>query len=242
MSLTKHFALKIAGCIIGSALIAVSAQAQDNLSGGSGGFTVGFKQYNPDAYNHFLEDEAGNISENLITIGGGGYGLYKNWIVGGYGFFRGGENQDAQLSTPGGNTRYDYSLRGGGGYFTVGYALFSSESVLVFPRLGVGYEALSLEKSVDRDVAYEDNQLLSSDYTWASPMLDIGIGTDFFPSDKYGLKVGLRVGYQVSTSRGNNWIHEGGEITGAELPDNNLDGFYINLTIGGGRLFQDKEE
>jgi len=57
-----------------------------------------------------------------------------------------------------------------------------------------------------------------------------------FPFDN-GLKLGIRIGYQLSTERGNNdWSHEGGKLTGNDLPENDLDGMYLTLTLGGGGL------
>lgn len=214
-------------------LISIPSMAQDKVSGGSGGFHIGFKQYSTSNYSYFLEDGVTDLDDNILTIGGGGYHIIKNWMIGGYGFYRGGESRDVPFFSPGGGGQeFNYALNGGGGYLTLGYVAFHTDKLLVFPQLGIGLESLTLNKTLNEDITFQPDDFLSTDYSWSSPMLDIGAGVDFFPLK--GLKVGLRAGYNFSLQKDNDWKHRGGDLLGTNLPENDLDGFYIHLTLGGG--------
>mgnify|MGYP006423378071 CR=1 FL=1 len=219
------------------ALLIVTTQSgfgQDKISGGSGGFHIGSKFYNTQNYSYFLEDGVADLNNNLLSIGGEGYMVYKNFMIGGRGFYQGGESRDVAVGSPLQDSRnYTYSLNGGGGYLTLGYAAYSKNDLLIFPQLGIGIESLSLEKSLNETVVFEPQESLSAEYSWSSPMLDIGIGADWFPF-KNGTKIGLRLGYTISLQRNSNWSHSGGEFIKSDLPENNLNGFYVNLVIGGG--------
>lgn len=208
---------------------------QDKVSGGSGSFFLGSKLYHVESYEFFLEKGVENLNNNLISIGGGGYHLYKNLMLGGQGFYQAGKNRDVTLGGPQQDSQnYTYSLSGGGGYLTLGYVIHSTSSVLVFPQMGIGYESLGLEKILNGNRTLNRREALSSEYYWSSPMLDFSTGVDWFPLNKKGLKVGVRIGYKFSIQRDNKWTHSGGEFVGSNLPKNNLNGVYFNLAVGGG--------
>lgn len=204
-----------------------NSQAQDKLKGGSGGFMVGFKSYNTSAYQFFVAEGGPTIGDNLIQFGGEGYGLINRWIIGGGGYYNGGDKvEDRNL---------EYEIHGGGGYFNVGYVVYNTDQMLVFPLLGVGVDALGINRGIDEDVAFEPGRFLEANYFTITPMLDLGAGVDWFPNKK-GLKLGIRTGYNVSFSRDNDWRHYGGDVIDPDLPGNDLDGFYVRLTIGGGHF------
>ncbi len=207
--------------------IAGNAQAQDRLRGGSGGFTVGFKSYSTSAHQFFIPDGGPAIGDNIIQFGGEGYGLLNRWVIGGSGYMsRGDEIEENNLQ---------YQIHGGGGFLNVGYVVHHTQELLVFPLLGIGVDALGISRRVEEDIAFEPDRFLEANYFIVRPSLELGAGVDWFPG-KNGLKLGIRTGYNVTLSRGNEWRHYGGEITNPNLPDNDLDGFYIRLTIGGGHF------
>lgn len=208
--------------------------AQSKVNGGSGGFHFGGKLYDTEAFNYFNSLNNQTFSDNLVTVGGGGYFILNNFMIGGYGFFRGGENNDFSLGTPFNDyQRFNLSIDGGGGYLTLGYVVFATDKTIAFPQLGIGLEALSYNQTIDEDITINNGEFTSSEYTWRSPMIDLGFGVDTFPFDN-GLKVGLRVGYNLSLGQDSDWWHRGGEILNPDLPGNNLNGFYLNLVVGGG--------
>lgn len=130
------------------------------------------------------------------------------------------------------NGNLAYELDGGGGYINMGYVVFNTQELLVFPLLGLGLDALGIEQQINEDIAFETNQFLAANYFIVSPNIDLGVGIDWFPQKKE-YKLGLRVGYNLSFSDTNKWRHYGGEITNNDLPNNDLNGFYLRLTLGG---------
>jgi hypothetical protein len=227
----KHI-IKIS-LLIGFTLTIYNSAAQEKINGGSGGFMIGGKQYNTSSYNHFMSDGVDDLMNNLIRIGGGGYGIFNNWIVGGYGFYQGGDNKSTSWPGTTGQQQINYSLEGGGGYLTLGYVAFKKDNLLLFPKTGIGLESLSLNKVQKEDLSFQSDEYYSSEYTWNSLMLDLGVGLDWFPFEN-GMKLGLRAGYNLSLSRDADWKHSGGDFTNDQLPENDLDGFYLQLLIGGG--------
>jgi len=228
--MVKKISLFIFGLLLTQVVL-----AQEKLHGGSGGFYLGGKQYNTNSYNYYLADGVDGLQNNLVTIGGGGYTILNNWMLGGYGFYRGGERKDVSYFSPTGGQDITYSLNGGGGYLTLGYVVFHTDRLIVFPQAGLGLESLGLSKTLNEDVTFRANDNLSAEYSWSSPMLDLGAGIDLFPTKK-GLKIGLRAGYNLSLQNNNDWRHAGGELISSDLPENDLDGFYINLIVGGGGI------
>lgn len=202
-------------------------QAQKGLKGGSGGFLIGFKSYNTSAYQYFVEEGGPQLSDNLLQVGGEGYFLLNRFVLGGGGYYSAGNRNDFGNVT--------YQIQGGGGYAHLGYAVHQSRQLIAFPLLGIGFEALGINRRINTDITYDPGRFLEAGYAFVTPTLDIGTGIDWFPGNK-GFKLGLRAGYNLSLSRSNDWRHEGGEVTNPNLPDNDLDGFYLRLTIGGGYL------
>jgi hypothetical protein len=212
---------------LGISLPFTEASAQDRLRGGSGGFMIGFKTFNSSAYQFFIPEGGPVLGDHLIQIGGEGYGLYNRWVIGGGGYYHGGDRQED------GNLAYE--IHGGGGYFNLGYVLYYNEQFLVFPLLGLGADAVGINRRIEEDIAFDPDRFLEANYFTVTPTLDVGAGVDWFPGKK-GLKLGLRAGYNFSLARGNDWRHYGGEITNPDLPNNDLDGLYVRLTVGGGHF------
>ncbi|WKN45649.1 hypothetical protein [Tunicatimonas pelagia] len=206
-------------------------QAQDRLKGGAGGFTIGVKAYNTAAHQFFVPEGGPTMGDNIVQFGGEGYGLLNRWVLGGSGYMsRGDQVQEGNLQ---------YKVHGGGGFFQAGYVVYHTDELLAFPLLGIGVDALGINRRVEEDIAFAPDRFLEANYFIARPSLDVGVGVDWFPGKK-GWKLGIRTGYNVTLARNNEWRHYGGEITTPDLPDNDLDGFYVRLTVGGGH-FRTKE-
>ena len=201
--------------------------AQQKLMGGSGGFMMGFKTQNTAAYQYFVREGGPQIGDHILQIGGEGYGLLNRWVIGGGGYYNhGDQSEDGNL---------EYQVHGGGGYVNLGYVVYNTDQLLVFPLLGVGADAVGINRGVNEDVVYEPGRFLEANYFTVTPTLDLGGAADWFPGKK-GAKIGIRAGYVISLSRDNDWRHYGGDVTNPDLPNNDLDGFYIRLTVGGGHF------
>ena len=129
-----------------------TGQAQDKVVGGAGGFMLGFKTQHTSAFQYFVNENGPQLSNHLIQIGGEGYGLIKNWVIGGGGYHNTGDQKISGSEA--------YQVDGGGGYINVGYVVFNASDLLVFPLLGLGIDALGVEKRVNEDVFFELDSFL----------------------------------------------------------------------------------
>ncbi len=222
--------MKSFSLLIISLLITHLASAQEKVFGASGGFHLGLKSYDTENYQFFMPDDAAILDNGLVTLGGDGYVIFRNWLVGGSGFYSSGDRQNLSVNAQ----SYEYKIKGGSGYLNLGYVMFHGSSWFFFPQAGIGIESLSLVKTLDESTDFSVQDNFSARYNYNSPMLQIGFGFDFFPLGTSMTKFGIRAGYQLSLQQDNEWQHAGGGITGQDLPENNLNGFFVNLVIGGG--------
>lgn len=80
---------------------------------------------------HLKSAGYGTIDSTFMTIGGGGYGIIKNrTIVGGSGFFIFPNKSESVNATA--------EVKGGYGFFEVGYGIISTDKFKMFPMLGIG--------------------------------------------------------------------------------------------------------
>ena len=207
-------------------LMPFSLMAQEKLNGGAGGFTIGGTTHDMSALNTFLPESLGDFNDNSLQIGGGGYFVYQNWMLGASGYYNQGDSKE--------NGDLSYQINGGAAFVNFGYVAIQQDKFIAYPKVGIGFSSLGVEENVDGQVTYPNEQLLAAEYNMRSPILDLGAGLDFFPfqKDGYNLMLGLRAGYKLALGDGE-WFHNGGELVGEDLPDFEMDGFYLSLTIGG---------
>ena len=207
-------------------LFPASLIAQDKLTGGAGGFTVGGTTHDVSALNTFLPESVGSLNDNSFQIGGEGYGVYQNWLLGASGYYTQGDRKESAGRA--------YTVNGGAAFLNFGYVVVQQDKFIAYPKIGIGYASLGVEEKVDGQVTYPNEQLLAAEYNMRSPILDLGAGLDFFPFEKdgYSLMLGLRAGYKLALGDGE-WFHSGGELVGDDLPEFEMDGFYLSLTLGG---------
>ena len=224
---TSNFGLIVLFITLCPAFMVQEANAQEKLRGGSGGFMLGAKLLKTDAYQYFVREGGPDIENNVRQFGGEGYWVLNRWVLGASGYYNIGDRA--------GDGNQDYKIQGGGGFLNVGYIVYHTEKLYAFPLLGIGFDALGIHREIDTDIAFEPDRFLSASYFIVRPVLDIGYGLDWFPK-KQGFKIGVRAGFNYTLDRGNDWRHYGGEITNPDLPDNDLDGWYFRVTIGGGAI------
>lgn len=203
-----------------------SLLAQDKLTGGGGGFSIGGTTHDMSALNTFLPENLGSFDDNSLQIGGGGYGVYQNWMLGASGYYSQGDRKEGDGLA--------YRVNGGAAFAHLGYVALQQQKFIAYPRIGIGFASLGVDEQVDGQVDYPADQLLAAEYELRAPVLDLGAGLDFFPFQKegYGLMLGLRAGYKLTLGEGQ-WYHNGGELVGEALPAFDMDGFYLSLTLGG---------
>jgi opacity protein-like surface antigen len=178
---------------------------------------------------------------NSITLGGGGYRLYRNFLVGGEGH---AVLSQSQSTTTGRQT----GLNAGYGMLNIGYAMLRTERWIIYPLGGVGGGALQVDLR-DRNGTGLGPDV--NDPTWEEVMADpghrsrlnrvglvtsVGMGIDFVARSPRsgstgGFLVGVRAGYLFNPASGN-WRLYDEEVTGG--PEARLAGPFFKVSFGGG--------
>ncbi|MBN1153966.1 hypothetical protein JXB12_03515 [candidate division KSB1 bacterium] len=201
---------------------------------GLGYFMIGAHQLNLDKFNEVLVYRGyPELSNNFLSLGGGGYGFINNLVIGGEG--------SAVLNRSENANHTKIQLEGGYGMFDIGYVLFSSKSFKLYPLFGIGYGSFLL-KAENQSVMPSFDELLDDpnrnlEVEMGSLILNFSVSADILKimnEDKYGyggLVFGLRVGYLYSPYTSDWMIYEKTVPDGPEL---NFTGPYLRLTVGGG--------
>lgn len=234
------------GFIVGLALLlAVGSRVafgqNDRLPawGGGGSGFVGFGIFDvSDTEGLFSEDAEYESSSNFVIIGGDGYAEFNRWLIGGEGYsFFSQEETYTQNGT-------DYVADGGGGLglFNVGYKVYQTQKLHIYPLLGFGGGGYGLEVAVEEDVDLQQLQeapFRTMEVGTGFLAGQLSVGADYFfasepdPEDGGygGLYIGLRAGYLYALPS-DAWNYQGGDINNG--PDLNLNGFFVRLSVGGG--------
>ena len=210
--------------------------AKDGPGFGGGYFSVGENWNSLSNLNASLT-AAGytSVPENGLAFGGGGFGINNRFLFGGMG---------AGISF--GSTKAngnEVKLQGGFGLFDVGYVLFSSSNLRVYPLVGIGGGGFTL-KILKQGSPSPFGELLKKpagavQLTSGDFLLNLGIGfhTLLFKKEKKnnqgygGFLLGVRAGYLISIVHGKFGL-EDAEVPNA--PKSPFTGPYIYLTLGGG--------
>ena len=140
-------------------------------------------------------------------------------------------------------TSVHHTTRIGVGYglFDLGYIVYSSKDVRVYPLIGLGGGGLSLriveeETSLSFDEVL-DNPRRSAELVTGGFLVNLALGVDYLlqlnedERGRGGLVFGLRAGYTLSPVKGD-WNLDEVAISGG--PDMGITGMYVRLMIGGG--------
>lgn len=171
-------------------------------------------------------------SDSHTTLGVGGYGLFKDWLVGG--------EIHALLEREARVGIYQAAVSGGYGFLNLGYLVYSPGGLNVYPLLGIGGGQIRLK--IDQllnipDAQPLDNRKARTELSSVSFLVNLGFGMDYllklreYQKGEAGLVLGLRAGYIFAP------YNEGWEMAGIEVFDNphiGIKGPYIHLMIGGG--------
>ena len=200
--------------------------------GGAGGMNAGAVHYDMDGFNQFLPEGYPTLSGDFLTIGGDGYFMYENFVIGGsgHGMF-GDEIRFNQQKA---------AIGGGMGFFQFGYDFLHKDNLKLYPLVGIGGGGLTMVFSTLGNVSASDvkqgntdGNYLQTDISWGSALLDLGIGFDYFPESegKSSPRLGVRAGY-IFAPLPSDFSYGGGPITGAS--SFSLNGYYFRIIIGGG--------
>ncbi len=227
--------------VIVSMLFTNKSQAQEiipgiRLKGVMGYFMTGGNKLDIKSLNSRLKNNGhSNISDEFISIGGGGHVIINKVIIGGEGHWLIGKEE-----TGGG---YNNSINSGYGLLNLGYLIYSTPKLRVYPLIGLGGGGSRLkiaEKETSRsfdDVL--DNPKRRTELFTGSFLLNLAIGTDYLlkltenEMGEGGLVFGIRAGYTFSPLKGD-WYQGSTELSGA--PEMGITGPYLRLMIGFGGI------
>ncbi len=198
---------------------------------GAGFFAVGTQLTDLAPLNNRLRG-AGypTFASEMVSLGGGGYGLVANRLM------LGGEGHGL-ITADGARQGRTVSVGGGYGLFNIGYLFRPASSLRVYPLLGFGGGGLQLDiESAGTADDFEevlDNPNRSATVGRASLLVSLGAGLEYqfgTPGDGRSARIGLRAGYMISALN-SDWQLDGHSLAGG--PDASMQGPFLRLTIGG---------
>ena len=236
----RHFASTAAA--VASLLLVSPLQADpdwdDHDAGGKGYFAIGWSALDLGPLNDVLASSGYRpISEDFLSLGGGGYAVLGRFVIGGQGHGYLGEGEDISLG--GQNFRTD--VLAGMGFVDLGWVLWSGGGCSLTPLVGLGGGGMSLQ--IDALAAPTFGEVLAqpghrSTLSTSAFLLDLGASFDFLLQRERGERrggplFGVRVGWVLSPLHGG-WELHGRDIAGG--PDLGVTGPYVRILLGGGRL------
>lgn len=212
-----------------TAVVVLKAQ-NGGYYGGAGHFMLGSVFMNLNSVNAYMADnQLPSFSGNCFNIGGGGYGVINNFVIGGEGAAVG--------PSPVGNLNGNAEMSAGYGMFSAGYILPVKSTVMIYPIAGIGWGGSGLK------INYASGKI--EEYSAKSMFITTEVNADIFmlndkASDtKAGFKIGLCFGYMFNPVA-DPWKDKEGKYT--NISNTFMNGFYIKLKLGGGGIgFKSKE-
>jgi len=208
--------------------------SSSKVVGGMGYFMMGIGSLDIGDLNTRLETAGfSTFSEKFVSFGGGGHSINGNLIMGGEGHGMSvGEVSEGDYTT---------SLGAGYGFFDIGYAIYSTDALYVYPMLGIGGGGMSI-RIVEKGTSPSFNDVLENpkrgvEVSTGGFLLNLSLGTDYvFAMEKDetgrgGLAIGLRVGY-IFTPRKGDWAMDETKLSGS--PETVITGPYVRIVLGGG--------
>ncbi len=228
----KYFNLFI---LIFAVLIENESISQTKYFGGFGYLSTGYQNIDIKNLNAQLKiHNFPELDKKFVAMGGGGFGIMNNFVLGGEGFGLIGSEKS--------NQDYNISLFGGYGLFDLGYVLYSENGLTIFPLIGFGGGGIDITINEKKLVNFDDvlsNPKRGSNLSVGGLILNIGMNAiyniDLFDNERNsrGFTIGVNFGYTHFLQLGN-WTLFENEISNG--PEVSISGFYLKFTIGGGGI------
>lgn len=159
--------------------------------------------------------------------------MLNNWVIGGEGHGLSGGTSE--------NQEYRTTHSGGYGLFDLGYVVYSTPLMLIYPVLGIGGGGMVVSVTDRSKTPVDFDDLIKSPGREAyigtgGFLLQASLSADFYvlgsrgEGGTGGFLVGLRAGYLWQP--GSSWYFNKDELSGA--PEAGLSGPFIRLALGGG--------
>ncbi|NOZ61632.1 MAG: hypothetical protein GXO74_08105 [Calditrichaeota bacterium] len=208
-------------------------------AGGSGYFSIGMSKLDIGDLNSRLAAKGyPEFSDNFLSMGGGGHTFRDKLVIGGEGFGLTASEEKFSL----GNTAYKANLAVGYGFFDIGYMLFSSKKVNIFPMLGIGGGGASITIIQSGTASFDDvlsNPKRNTELSKGAFLLNLSLNAEYFITFKEskegvgGLLLGVQAGYTIAPFT-SDWKIDEYDVTGG--PDFNFSGPYLRIEFGGGGM------
>ncbi len=201
-------------------------------SGGFGGFYISYITFDMDALNTKLaEYDYPGFDKGIIGLGGGGFAIIDNLLIGGEGF---GGNITAESAT------HKLTCSCSGGFFDIGYGIPLFNRIQFFGIIGIGGSGATIQfYPQNADVAFDSllvNPARESAISYSTFSLNLSTGIQIFNLGSNFVHGLIRGGYILNVT-GPDWKLRGGnELFGG--PDIGQGFPYIGVSL----LFGGREE
>ncbi|MFN7013632.1 MAG: hypothetical protein ACK4ON_05090 [Bacteroidia bacterium] len=190
--------------------------------GGSGHFSVGTTFLDYSSVNTYLRSKRlPAFASTSLNIGGGGYGIFNSFILGGEG--------GAVTASSVANANGEASISAGYGMFNMGYALPLKGRFLVYPLIGLGWggSLFNLKHAGGIEEKYEATKF------FISSELNCELFTYADENGKAGFKTGFCIGYLFNPQT-DPWKER--FLGHTSIANTFMNGPYFKIKIGGGGI------
>lgn len=201
--------------------------------------SFGNSKVNIESLNSRLESLGYSIMpDSFVSVGGGIHAISDELIIGGEGHRIGGKNIKSK--------EHETSIGIIYGFFYLGYSLYSTKNLIIYPSIGVGAGRFSLKILEKGSLSFDEvlkGPRRSTKLSTGGLLIDFSLGFDYLLSlrktekGSSGIVIGFRTGYIFAPVKGN-WSMENMSIL--EGPKVGITGPYIRLIIGSGGINYNK--
>lgn len=215
------------------------AQENSYKGGGAGYFAAGIAMIDMENLNAKLTAKGyPEFKDNFITMGGAGHSFMNKLVIGGEGY---GLTQNGTTVSLMGTT-YKSQIGVGYGFFDIGYLLYSTKRMNIFPMLGIGGGGVTMDIVETGSVGFDD--VLSApkrnvSLEKAAFLLNFSLNAEYFIAFEEnkdgmgGLLLGVQMGYTFAPYT-SDWKIDEYDVTGG--PDFKFNGPYVRVMFGGGGM------
>ena len=220
-----------------------SLQAQTVFRwGGMGYASAGYSAAPFPGVKNSLSESAlltGDTPSRGWNLGGGGFALLgSRFVLAGHGY--------ALVFPRISEASHAFRYLGGGGHFSLGYAVYNQSQWLVYPAVGIGGMQLdmTIENQSEAALAFGEKIIpaqINAAFTLPTATLDLHFAVRRLLLPGHGPAVDMKIGYTYGLEE-TQWLNRTTGLLVAGLENaGRLSHFYLKLNIGGGGFFTEPQ-